>query len=90
MSEIKCARILSRNLIFYYTPFEITFFSKTDWLLVVWFTLFTNFSFFVLNRNISVQIRIMLLLYRIIFVLPRKYDIYGCFHVRFFNKPAAE
>ena len=89
MSEIKCARILSRNLRFYYTPFEITFFSQTDWLLVVWFTLFTNFSFFVLNRNISVQIRIMLLLYRIIFVLPRKY-IYGCFHVRFFNKPAAE
>ena len=54
-------------------PFWNYFLSlQTDWLLVVWFTLFTNFSFFVLNRNISVQIRIMLLWYRIIFVLPRK------------------
>ena len=31
MSEIKCARILSRNLIFYYTHFEITFY-LANWL----------------------------------------------------------
>ena len=57
-------KICENFILFYYTHFEITFYlcgiTSSQY-----YDLFTNFPFFVLNRNISVQNRIKLALYRI-------------------------